>query len=75
MVTLNLHLLVDEPRVAACAAELQTRLPPDQWRVLASLAAEIVARWESTAAGSRILVVPVREVGAAVKLLGVAGRE
>lgn len=56
--TLNLHLLVDDGREAACAAELQRRLPLGQWRLLAQLAAEIVARWETVAAGQTVVVVP-----------------
>jgi hypothetical protein len=59
--TLNLEVCVDENRVAECAKALQERLSPDQWRVLALLSAEVVARWESVAAGQRILVVPAAE--------------
>lgn len=64
--TLNLHLVVDASRVAPCAAELHTRLPPDQWATLAALAAEIVARWESAATGSRVLVVPAGRLAESV---------
>lgn len=55
--TLNLHLLVDEGREADCAAWMQQQLKPDQWKLLAQLSAEIVARWESAAVGQRLVVV------------------
>lgn len=76
---LNLGLTVDERGVATCAAALQQRLPPDQWRLLAALAAEIVARWETTAAGATVLVIPASaataEVLAACSAAGLPVRE
>lgn len=59
---LNLELTVDDAHVVECANALQLRLKPDQWEVLAMLAAEIVARWESAASGSRVLVVPMADL-------------
>lgn len=59
---LNLHLTVDDAHVVECAEALHQRLEPNQWRILATLAAEIVARWESAAAGSRLLVVPMADL-------------
>lgn len=56
--TLNVHLLLDEGQEAACAAAMQARLKPDQWRLLAQLSAEVVARWETVTAGQRMVVVP-----------------
>lgn len=56
--TLSLHLVCDAAQVAPCAAEIHTRLPPDQWETLVALAAEIVARHEAASTGSRVLVVP-----------------
>jgi len=61
-VQLNLHLVCAASRVVECAAAMQTQLPADQWKLLATLAAEIVARWESTAAGRRVLVVPAEQM-------------
>lgn len=58
---LNLTLTVDEDHVAIAARELRSRLAPPQWKVLAALAASVVAEWESTALGQRILVVPATE--------------
>lgn len=62
MQSLNLHLALDDrpELISACAAELHARLPPGQWALLASLAAEIVARWETAATGSRVLLVPAQ---------------
>lgn len=59
---LNLQVTVDDAHVVECASALHQRLSPDQWSVLAMLAAEIVARWESAAAGSRLLVVPMADL-------------
>lgn len=55
---LHLQLTVDERHVVECASALHERLPPGQWRLLVQLAAELVARQEATAAGTRMLVVP-----------------
>lgn len=77
LTVLNLELVVDERHVSRCAEELQRRLPPDQWKLLASLAAEIVARWETTAAGSTVLVLTGRgrrELEAALAAAPVAGK-
>lgn len=54
--TLNIHLLVADGREADCAVALQTQLPPSQFRILAQLAAEVVARWESASSGGRVVV-------------------
>jgi len=59
---LNVHVCVARRRVVECAAELQTRLPADQWRTLAELAAEIVARWESANSGTRVLLIPAGQL-------------
>jgi hypothetical protein len=59
---INLHVICAEDRVADCAAALQTQLPADQWKLLATLAAEIVARWETVGAGRRVLVVPAENL-------------
>lgn len=74
---LNLALIVDADHVAECAAELYARLKLEQWRILAALAAEIVARAETVNLGQRVLVVPAAEAQAELgKALGlkVAGR-
>lgn len=55
---LNVHVLIDRvEHVAPAAAELQRRLPKDQWLLLAALAAEIVARHETVNSGRAVLVV------------------
>jgi hypothetical protein len=64
--TLNLHLLVDAGREFECACALQERLTAGQFRILAQLAADIVARWETVHSGQRIAVVPAAEAGAEV---------
>jgi hypothetical protein len=70
---LNIHLVVVPSRVADCAAELQTRLPPDQWATLCSLAAEVVSRHEARA-GSLVLVVPQnRQTAEIARALGAPG--
>lgn len=58
----NIALTFDDAHVVQCAEALHQRLPPSQWKALAQLAAEIVARWESAAAGSRLLVVPMADL-------------
>lgn len=55
--TLNVHLLLDDGREHECAAALQSQLLPDQFRILCQLAAELVAHWERTTAGQRVVVV------------------
>lgn len=63
---LNVHLLLDEGREYECAAALQSQLPPDQFRVLCQLAAELLAHWERTAAGQRVVVVTAADPQAEV---------
>jgi len=63
---LNLHLLVDAGREAECAAALQTQLKPDQFRILAQLAAEVVARWETVSQGGRVVVLAAADPAAEV---------
>lgn len=57
---LQLNVSVDDrlENVEACAAFLQTELRPAQWKILCQLAASLVARWESAAAGYRMVVMP-----------------
>lgn len=64
--TVNLHLVFDDSKVADCAAALQQRLPPDQFRAMCQLAAELVARWETIQQGTRVMVVPAAMKGAEV---------
>jgi len=64
--TLNVHLLVDAGREADCAAALQQQLPPDQFRTLCQLAAELVSRWETQAAGARVVVLTAADPAAEV---------
>lgn len=65
----ELHLTVNlaAGREAECAAYLHQTLRPPQWAILAALAAEIVSRWESAAAGQRVVVVAASEKGAAIE--------
>lgn len=71
---LNLQLTFDESHVAELAAALQGRLRPDQWKLLAALAAEIVARWERVATGSLVVVVSAdQQVAEVAKALGAPG--
>lgn len=65
MKTLNLHLVVDAPRVADCALSLRQRLEPDQWQTLAALAAEILTLREATT-GQLVIVVPAGQAASAV---------
>lgn len=79
MEVLNVSLTVDESKVAECAVALHQRLRPSQFRILAALAAEIVARHETAAAGTTVLVLPVSaldsEVVRAVQRAGLPLRE
>jgi len=64
--TLNVHLLVDAGREADCAAALHQQLPPDQFRTLCQLAAELVSRWESVHLGQRVVVVQAADPAAEI---------
>lgn len=64
---LQLTLTVDLAHVRECAEALAARLEPTPYQVLAALAAQIVADWETRSAGCRILVVPALEKGAEVE--------
>lgn len=61
---LELHVTVDEKHVVDCAAFLRGEMNPGHWRLLATLAAEIVRLHEQEAAGSRLVVCQTVEEGA-----------
>jgi hypothetical protein len=52
------------------AKALRAQLPPDQWKILRQLSFEVSALGESEAAGTRMVVVPAGQVGAALDSLG-----
>lgn len=59
--TLELHLTLGAGRESECARFLRSQMQTAQWKVLAALAAELVAIHETEAAGSRVLVVQATE--------------
>lgn len=56
MDVLELHVTFDLQHVAECAAALRGRLRPSHWKLLASLAAEVLLIHEQEAAGTRLVV-------------------
>lgn len=64
---LNLQIVCDDAHAYELAATLRQRLPTDQWRLLAQVSMEILALYESEAAGQKIVVVPASERAAEVE--------
>lgn len=62
MPTLEIHLTLRAGREAECARFLRGEVrDPETWKILAALAAELVAIHESEAAGATTLVIQVSD--------------
>lgn len=68
---LELHLTLAAGREADCAAFLREQLGPRQWKILASLAAEVVATHEREAGLPTLVLTDERAIRAACRELGI----
>lgn len=65
---LELHLSVPEGREREAACQLSAEMPEASWKILAAIAAEVVALHESRSLGAtRVLIASAEEVGALVR--------